>query len=91
MQVTNFQQANTEDLNSSKIKEEPKIVELPIKKKAKMIEANAEQNEPMSACKPSLFTKNPRRNWPWLLDQDKEESEEILTESAEHLEREHSQ
>uniref|UniRef100_A0A1A9UMT0 N-acetyltransferase domain-containing protein n=1 Tax=Glossina austeni TaxID=7395 RepID=A0A1A9UMT0_GLOAU len=91
LQVTNFQQATTEDLNSSKIKEEPKIVELPMKKKAEIIEENAEQNEPMAACKPSLFTKNPRRNWPWLLDQAKEESEEILTESAGHSEREHSQ
>ncbi|KAI9584007.1 cysteine-rich protein 2-binding protein [Glossina fuscipes] len=91
LQVTNFQQATTEDLNSSKIKEELKIVELPIKKKAEMIEEKAEQNEPLSSCKPSLFTKNPRRNWPWLLDQDKEESEEILTESAEHSAREHNQ
>ncbi|XP_011178675.2 cysteine-rich protein 2-binding protein [Zeugodacus cucurbitae] len=30
----------------------------------------------MSVCKPSLFTKIPRRNWPWLVEEEEEASED---------------
>uniref|UniRef100_A0A0K8UD80 Cysteine-rich protein 2-binding protein n=1 Tax=Bactrocera latifrons TaxID=174628 RepID=A0A0K8UD80_BACLA len=37
----------------------------------------------MSACKPSLFTKIPRRNWPWLIEEEEVAEDHLANQTVE--------
>lgn len=50
-----------------------------------MLDNEAERSTTvMSVCKPSLFTKIPRRNWPWLIEEDEVSEDQIDNQTIEN-------
>lgn len=72
LQVTNYQQMDAAETNSENaaIKEEPQS-----ESENESYEAEEDDDGPMEACGKSLFTKQPKREYPWLREnQDEEEN-----------------
>ncbi|XP_054741653.1 cysteine-rich protein 2-binding protein [Anastrepha obliqua] len=68
---SDVEQSETENKQSKK--KDAEFNDSKIVQHTKSVNETAEISSTLGACKPSLFTKVPRRNWPWLVDEEVED------------------